>query len=83
MVKNMKKKFNKFRTDFLLPKNNFLVGIGNTLNIYGFYFEYNYSKTGQKADDKAIFSDWNNIGEDIKTAEKEFKKDNNYALSND
>lgn len=70
----MKNKFNKFKTDFLLPKNNFLVGLGSVLNINGLYFDYNYSKTAQEADNKAIFSDWKNVGEDIKTAEKKFKK---------
>lgn len=70
----MKNKFTKFKTDFLLPKNNFLVGLGSVLNINGLYFDYNYSKTAQEADNKAIFSDWKNVGEDIKTAEKKFKK---------
>ena len=41
---NMKKRKTIFKTDFLLPKNNFFVGLGSVLNIAGSYFDYNYSK---------------------------------------
>lgn len=57
---------NKFRTDFLLQKNNFLIGLGSVLSIEGNYFEFNKSKSSQDADIKALKSDWYNIGEDIR-----------------
>lgn len=68
----MKKKlFDK--TDFLLPKDNFFVGLGSVLNIAGSYFEYKYSKSDRDADIRAIKSDWCNVGEDIESANIEFE----------
>ena len=78
----MKKKFNKLITNFNLLKNNFFIGIGSILNVFGFYYDYNYSKTYKKTDFEAIFSDWKNVGEDIITAEKKFLKKNKYILYN-
>ena len=63
----MNKKKANYRTDFLLPKNNFLVGLGSVLNIAGAYFNYNYSKSEKDADYKAMYSDWKNVGVKIKT----------------
>lgn len=60
----------KFKTTFLLPKNSFLIGMGSILNIFGVYFTYNYSKTEQEADNKAITCDWNMVGMDFKNALK-------------
>ncbi len=58
----------KFSSDFLLPRNNFFVGMGSVLNLGGNYFEYNTSKSDIEADKKALSSDWQNVGNDIKTA---------------
>lgn len=76
----MKKRKNIYRTNFLSPKNNFLVGLGSVLNIAGSYFDYNYSKSGAEADRKALISDWMNVGEDIKSAKKAFEKENSQKL---
>lgn len=59
-----------YKTDFLLPKNNFLVGLGSVLNIAGNYFDYSYSKSEKQADFKAIQSDWKNIGDDLQVPMK-------------
>ncbi len=69
-----------YRLSFLLPKNNFLVGLGSVLNISGAYFKYNYSKSEEQADFKAIYSDWENIGEDFKLSKEKFEKDNSDKL---
>ena len=74
-------KKNKYKTSFLLPTNNFFVGLGSVLNLSGSYFIYNYSDSNEEADSKALFSDWNNIGNDFKIAEKNFKKSNKKELS--
>jgi hypothetical protein len=58
----------KYRTDFLFPANGFLVGMGNTLNIAGNYYQFNYSDNDEEADSKAIESDWGVIGQDIENA---------------
>lgn len=76
-------KRNKIRkTDFLLPNNNFLIGLGSVLNIVGSYFEYNYSSSSEEADLKALESDWQNVGGDIKESIANFKKqDSNKKIS--
>ena len=79
-LNKMKKKRAKYRTDYLLPKNNFFVGFGSVLNIAGNYFDYNYSKSEKEADYKAMSSDWNNIGEDFKKSKEKFEKDNKDKL---
>lgn len=68
-------KHNEIRkTDFLLPNNNFLIGMGSILNLVGSYFEYNYSDSSDEADLKALESDWQNIGADIKDSIISFKE---------
>ncbi|MFA7448738.1 MAG: hypothetical protein WCY77_09900 [Weeksellaceae bacterium] len=70
----MKKKIIK-KTTFLLPNNGFCIGLGSVLNLAGNYFEYNYSNSANDADRKAIESDWENIGEDIKIAKMNLEKE--------
>ncbi|MRI63687.1 hypothetical protein EDM00_06750 [Ornithobacterium rhinotracheale] len=69
----MKKTFRlkKIKTTFLLPKKNFLVGMGSIINIFGSYFSYNYSKTPNEVDQKAISCDWKMVGLDFKNSLKE------------
>lgn len=76
----MNKKKAKYRTDFLLPKNNFLVGLGSVLNIAGTYFTYNNSKSEKEADSKALYSDWKNIGNDFRLSKRKFEKENKGKL---
>jgi ribosomal protein S15P/S13E len=76
----MKKRNIKYRTDFLLPRNSFWVGMGSVLNISGSYFEYRYSKSNNEADMQALISDWNNVGEDLKNAKKDFETKNGDKL---
>ncbi|WP_041779660.1 hypothetical protein [Belliella baltica] len=76
----MSKKKEKYRTDFLLPRNNFLVGMGSVLNIAGSYFDYNYSKSEKEADFKAMVSDWQNVGNDFRQSNEKFEKENKAKL---
>jgi len=69
----MKKRNIKYRTDHLLQKNNFWVGMGSILNLAGSYFDYNYSKTEKEADFRAIMSDWENVGDDIRKSKEKFE----------
>lgn len=71
----------KYNTDFLLGKNNFWVGFGSILNLQGTYFDYNYSKSDIEADGKALYSDWQNVGDDIEKATKKFEIENCQELS--
>lgn len=52
----------------MIPKNSFLSGLGSVLNIFGNYFEYDFSKTANEADENALYSDWSTIGNDIESA---------------
>lgn len=63
------------RAHVLLPKNNFIVGLGSVLNLAGRYFEYKYSKSEEEADYNALRSDWENIGDDIRKSEAKFNED--------
>lgn len=76
----MKKRNIRFKTDYLLPKNNFWVGMGSILNLADSYFEYNYSKSESEADLKALTSDWDNVGEDIRNSNRNFEKKNKHKL---
>jgi len=76
----MGKKKANYSTDFLLPNNNFLVGLGSVLNITGTYFNYNYSKSDKDADYKAISSDWKNIVQGFKVSKEKFEKENKHKL---
>ena len=71
----MEKHIKVKKTDFLLPNNDFIVGWGSVLNILGSYFEYNYSNSTKEADFKALESDWQNVGEDIKKSFEEIREE--------
>ena len=64
----------KLKKTYLLPKNNFWIGLGSLLNIRGSYFDYKYSKSDHEADAEALSSDWQNVGEDIKKSIKIINK---------
>lgn len=49
----------------LYANSNFVIGMGSIFNIVGEYFNYNYSKSGAEADNKAIKRDWEIVGEDL------------------
>jgi len=71
----MENKNIKLETGFLFDKTGFLRGIGSIFDFCGDYYEFNTSKTAEEADKKALKSDWQNVGEDIKVAEKKFKNE--------
>lgn len=66
---SVKKNMNRRKgTCSLLPRNNFMIGLGSIMNLRGSYFGYSYSKTAQEADEKALRSDWEAVGEDISSS---------------
>lgn len=64
--------------DSILPKlkDNFLEGMGSVLSVDGSYFGRKSPIADQIADRRAIASDWMSVGRDIKTAKKDFEKNN-------
>ncbi|SHG33270.1 hypothetical protein [Flavobacterium johnsoniae] len=65
-----------YRTDYLFSKCSIWRGIGSVFNLPGNYYEFDTSKTEQEADNKALTSDWENVGADIRNAKKKFEKEN-------
>lgn len=71
----MENKNLKLETGFLFEKTGFWKGVGSIFGFCGDYYEFNTSNTHDEADKKALKSDWQNIGEDIKFAKNKFEKD--------
>lgn len=65
----------RYKTNILFPRASFIDGIGSIFNLAGNYFDFNYPKSSEDADRKAIESDWNMIGNDIKKVTKKSKKE--------
>ena len=61
---------NTYKTDFLVSTGSFLIGAGSVMNIYGNYFQYNYSKDGEEADRLSLYRDWRMVGQDIEEANR-------------
>lgn len=62
------RKYKYKQSSRLFASSNFVIGIGSIFNITGNYFEFNYSKTGFEADNKAIKRDWEIIGQELNNA---------------
>ena len=54
------------RTSYLLKRRTFWTGFSSVLNMFGEKDILNTSKSATEADRKAIQSDWEMIGKDIK-----------------
>ncbi|MFN6943507.1 MAG: hypothetical protein ACK4ND_01060 [Cytophagaceae bacterium] len=61
----MKKESGTFR---LFSTSSFLSGVASSINVFGNYYSYNYSISHEEADRKALQSDWNTVGNDVKVA---------------
>jgi len=55
-------------SDFLFSTGDFVVGIGSVFNVFGNYFAFNYSKTPQDADRRALSTDGELVKRDFGTA---------------
>ncbi len=56
----------KYKTNILFPRSSALIGAGSVFNIAGNYFMFNFLKSDEEADRKAIESDWGIVGNDIR-----------------
>ena len=63
----MKKRHIRY-TAILFPRASFLSGVGSSINIAGNYYRFNYSRTEEDADDRAILADWRAVCEDFGNA---------------
>ncbi len=55
-------------TTYLFSDATFSMGIGTVGNIAGNFYGFNYSKSPEEADFRAITSDWKMVGSDIRSA---------------
>ena len=55
-------------SDYLFAQPSFVSGVARALDIGGTFDSYNYSKTPEDADHKAISLDWKLIGQDLWSA---------------
>ena len=58
----------KMGSDFLFATPSFSMGLAAVLDVGGTLVEYNSSRTPVEADRRAIRSDWETIGNDIRIA---------------
>lgn len=56
------------RTDFLFARSSFLSGVARVLDMFGTFDRYNVSRTPEEADARAIASDWQIVGYDMRAA---------------
>lgn len=61
-------------SDFLAAQPSMLSGASRLLDWYGQFDEYNVSRTEMEADEKAQYSDWAMVGEDLSTAMETFER---------
>jgi hypothetical protein len=71
MTKTVINKIN-FQSSRLYPKSRFITGMGSVFNVAGNYFDYNYSKSGIEADNKAIQKDWDVVGKSFRQTIENF-----------
>lgn len=64
----------RMRSSRLYANSNFVIGMGSIFNIAGKYFDFNYSKSGIEADNKAIRRDWEIVGRELANSIPTVKK---------
>lgn len=57
-----------FKTDYLTASNSFLSGVGRVLDLGSTRNKrvYNFSRSSEEADFKALMNDWNMVGQDMR-----------------
>jgi hypothetical protein len=60
------------RTLFLVPRPTFLSGLGSVMDLFGVPRRYNYSRTDDEADARALRCDWLATGDDLWWAVRHF-----------
>lgn len=55
-------------TDFLFAQPSFLAGIARTPDLFALLDDYNRCRTPEEADAMALYTDWHNVGDDLRNA---------------
>lgn len=53
---------------YLAPQPSFLAGVASLFDFGNALSTYNYSRSGEEADARAVFADWATIGDDLRAA---------------
>ena len=56
----------EIRSDFLYAKPSFLEGVARLVDFGGILNVYNFSRTGDEADARAMWMDWAVVGQDMR-----------------
>lgn len=71
----------KNETDFQLARRSFWRGLGSVFNLPGNYYEITIPDSKERqADEQALLSDWQSVGDDIRKARKKFEKEHRDKL---
>ncbi len=61
---------------------SFLEGVARSIDIGDTLTEYNGSESGAEADARALRSDWQAVGDDLRQAIAQFRRENSQKLTN-
>lgn len=61
----------RISSDFLFAQPSFASGAARVFDLWGKFDEYNQCETAEKADGRAIASDWLVVGQDLSDALKQ------------
>jgi len=61
-------------SDFLVAQPSFLTGMARSIDLFGQLTDYNYSKTPQKADIRALMKDAHAIRKDMSAAMRKLEE---------
>jgi hypothetical protein len=62
-------------TDYLYARPSFLSGVARLFDFFGLFTRYNFSRTEEEADAKALYADWRAVGSDLAQALRQFDAD--------
>lgn len=65
----------------LYADSSFWEGMARLFDFQGALSQYNVSASGAEADNKALHSDWMKVGDDLRTAVRQFEEEHQKHLS--
>ena len=67
-------------TDYLFPRPSFWSGFASAFDLFGRLNTYNYSRTGEEADRRGLYTDYYVVGQDFWDALRTFDTECSYKL---
>ena len=69
---------NRIKADFLFAQPSFLSGVARLFDFWGLYDLYNVSPSTAEADARALYADWNIVGQELIAATERVVTDHNH-----